>query len=104
MVLSYRKKKSSIKATSYNRTLVEGTALFDVNFPNRKIEGGITAGSSRIPISATISGERFSGSSSDNVTVEGRFYGPEGHDMSGIYGKGTGDRKEFIGSFGAVPQ
>ena len=87
-----------------NRTLVEGTALFDVNFPNRKIEGGITAGSARIPISATISGERFSGSSSNNVTVEGRFYGPEGHDMSGIYGKGTGDRKEFIGSFGAVPQ
>ena len=88
------------------KEFLKGTALMKVDFSSaKKLTGEINLPGRTDPVrlSADIIGNRFSGSSDNQVVTSGSFYGDEATEMGGIYGKNTSnpDVKEFIGSFGA---
>ena len=88
------------------KEFLKGTALMKVDFSSaKKLTGEINLPGRTDPVrlSADIIGNRFSGSSDNQVVTSGSFYGDEATEMGGIYGKNTSnpDVKEFVGSFGA---
>ena len=84
---------------------LQGTSTFDVDFGAAKsVNGKITLnGKAPIELSAKINGTNFKGVTNDKIETEGSFYGDNGAELSGTYGKpaANGSGKEYIGAFGA---
>lgn len=86
----------------------EGTSRFNVDFGEKKLNGEITVDAIRVPLTANINGNQFSGTSEAGVNTNGRFYGPQAAEMGGVFNgemaNGIGGFYKWIGSYGAKKQ
>jgi hypothetical protein len=85
--------------TDPSNGLVSGSARFDVDFANHKINGTITPnGKSSIALdNGQLAGASFNGRSTSGAIFTGQFNGPNAEELSGTYHKAG----EYSGAFGA---
>ena len=86
----------------------EGTSKFNVDFGAKKLDGEITVDAIKVPLTANINGNQFSGTSAAGINTDGRFYGPKAAEMGGVFNgemaNGIGGFYKWIGSYGAKKQ
>ena len=86
----------------------EGTSKFNVDFGAKKLDGEITVDAIKVPLTANINGNQFSGTSAAGINTDGRFYGPQAAEMGGVFNgemaNGIGGFYKLIGSYGAKKQ
>ena len=79
-----------------------------VDFGAKKLDGEITVDAIKVPLTANINGNQFSGTSAAGINTDGRFYGPQAAEMGGVFNgemaNGIGGFYKLIGSYGAKKQ
>lgn len=85
--------------------LKQGTSAFDVDFGAKTVKGNIRLSDNKynhIPLQGDISpsGNQF-GAITDNMRLEGAFFGPKANEMAGAFSYNPDFRKSLIGTFGA---
>lgn len=93
---TYRGNAVHVRANGSNPVVQVVPATFNVDFANKTLTGKIQA-SNALDLSATISGNRFSGTK-DNVATQGYFYGTDASELGGVYHNDDGS---LSGAYGA---
>lgn len=82
--------------------MTQGTSKFSVDFDKKNVTGSISNGiASNLSLSATISGNTFSGKNEAGTQTHGAFFGDKAQELSGYY---TNEGRDFAGVFGATKQ
>lgn len=95
-----------IAALDRQKGWANANAQFAVDYGNKTISGSISSPEkyfNTVNLKGTISGNAFSGTN-DGYNMNGRFFGPNAEELGGTFHKGTKDRPEVLGSFGAKKQ
>lgn len=81
--------------------VVQGTSKFTADFGKKTLTGSISNEQAKVALSATISGNTFSGTNGAGTETRGAFFGDKAQEISGIF---NNDDKDFAGAFGATKQ
>ncbi|ULJ63515.1 Slam-dependent surface lipoprotein [Wielerella bovis] len=81
-----------------------GSAKFNVNYGNKTIDGTVSIPKANsVALKGTISGNAFSGTH-NGTNMQGHFFGSAAEELSGTFHKGTKNKPDFVGAFGAKKQ
>lgn len=81
--------------------VIQGTSKFTADFGKKTLTGSISNEQAKVALSATISGNTFSGTNGAGTETRGAFFGDKAQEISGIF---NNDDKDFAGAFGATKQ
>lgn len=84
-----------------NDRVITGESILAVDFSNKTLTGSINNSYTSVPLSATISGNTFSGVNNAGTGTRGAFFGDNAQEISGVY---QNDHRDFEGAFGATKQ
>lgn len=99
-------KTSDMDALKLQNGWARGDAKFDVNYGEKTISGQISSPEKHfnaVDLKGTIAGNGFNGTHND-VQMSGHFFGANAEELGGTFHKGTKDKPDFLGAFGAKKQ